>query len=266
MTSEELLRATALLSSERVDALKRITGSEKDAIELHHEMLLVSAALMPLAALLEIAIRNAVCDQLRSLFGAPNWLTSPPPPFVWRGEESDSLRRATRHAQRAMYAKKSQREKRALDDVAFPQGLPPNLSHEQRAKERQKAISITQGQLIAQLSLFFWKRLFSSDYQATLWDRSLKRIFPDKTVRRPIVAGHLEAVYQARNRIAHHEPLYGTRLADALAALEFLKTELFKGTEASSALRNLCKPHEEHLRTTAEELARRISQYSVTTQ
>lgn len=83
------------------------------------------------------------------------------------------------------------------------------------------AIQLGLGPVIAQLTLFFWKRLFSADDEAHLWSRSLKRLFPDKRVKRGEVATHLEILYQARNRIAHHEPIYGQRLASVLASVDF---------------------------------------------
>lgn len=222
LSDQEILLAASLLSGERLAAFIRITGTERDAYELHQQMMAVAAALMPVTGLIEIALRNAICENLRVMFGVPDWLNNPPPPFVWRGEESSSLTRATRQGQRAEYAKKSNAEKKALDAIAYPNGVPAKVSHEHRAKRRQQAIQIHAGQQIAQLTIHFWKRLFSSDYEATLWDRSLKRLFPNKALNRADLATQLEAIYQARNRIAHHEPLYGPRLQRALQAIDFV--------------------------------------------
>lgn len=222
LSDQEILRAASLLSSDRLAAFVKITGTERAAFELHQQMMTVAAALMPVTGLIEIALRNAICDRLGQMFGVPNWLNSPPPPFAWRGEESQSLTRAIQQGQRAEYAKTSNAEKKALDLLAYPNGVPANVSHEHRAKRRQQAIQIHTGQQIAQLTIYFWKRLFSSDYEPTLWDRSLKRLFPNKKLSRADVAIALEAIYQARNRIAHHEPLYGPRLQKALAAIDFI--------------------------------------------
>lgn len=68
----------------------------------------------------------------------------------------------------------------------------------------------------------FWKRIFSSEYEHTLWDRSLKHIFPDKQLKRAHVAVQFEEIYQARNRIAHHEPVYDKRLQRVMLAIEFV--------------------------------------------
>lgn len=231
--------AASLLSGDRLAALIHITGTERDAFEVHQQMMAVAAALMPVTGLIEIALRNAICDRLRQMFGTPDWLNKPPAPFVWRGEESSSLGRAIRQGQRAEYAKKSNAEKKALEATAYPNGVPANASHEDRAKARQRAIQINAGQQIAQLTIHFWKRLFSSDYEATLWDRSLKRLFPNKRLTRAEVATQLEAIYQARNRIAHHEPLYGPRLDNTLLAIDFIAESFGEKTRNPDAI--LCK-------------------------
>jgi hypothetical protein len=108
----------------------------------------------------------------------------------------------------------------------FRNGVPAYLTREQHAKIRQHALSVPNNQVVAQLSLSFWKRLFSPEYESSLWRPVLKRIFPDKALRRADVAVQLEHVYQARNRIAHHEPVYGYRLRDTLAAIDFIVTRL----------------------------------------
>lgn len=233
LEDQDIPRAAALLSGERLAALVRITGTERDAIEVHRQMMAVAAALMPVTGVIEISLRNAICDRLRVMFATPEWLNNPPAPFTWRGEEEGSLKRAVRQGQRAEYAKKSNADKKALDALAFPNGVPAGVTHEDRAKARQRAISINTGQQIAQLTIHFWKRLFSSDYEAVLWARSLKRLFPNKKLSRADVATQLEAIYQARNRIAHHEPLYGQRLEKTLLAIDFI-THNFEEREPSS--------------------------------
>lgn len=264
MTEDEVRQVAALVSSERLAAFVAITGTERDALELHQQTMDVGAALVPVTGMIEIALRNAVCEQLRQTFDKPDWLTHPPAPFVWRGEESDNIRRCTGFAQRAAYSKNSQAEKKALDAIAFPGGVPKATSHEARSKARQRAISITTGQLIAQLTLFFWKRLFSSDYESALWRRSLKRLFPDKTLTRAQVAESLEVIYQARNRIAHHEPLYGERLRRTLEAIDFI-TETFatKTPGPDAILARMCRPARHRLQVEADKLAMLLAQFIV---
>lgn len=70
--------------------------------------------------------------------------------------------------------------------------------------------------------MFFWKRLYSGDYEQALWRTALKRVFPNKSLKRATIATQLERIYQTRNRIAHHEPIYGRRLTDTLTAIDFV--------------------------------------------
>jgi hypothetical protein len=264
INEREIPQAIVLISSERLAKLKMITGDERDAIILHQQMLIVAAALMPVTALLEICLRNTISERLRIVFGQPDWLQNPPSPFVWRGEELNSIRRAKGQAQKAAYAKKTQYEKRLLDAKAFPEGIPINLTHEKRAKGRQKQIQITMGQLIAQLTLTFWKRLLSSDYQAALWDRGLKKIFPDRTIKRADIAEKMEIIHQSRNRIAHHEPLYGKRLENTLFAIEYISSKFGEKLDGSHTLvEKMLEPYLGTLRTEANKLTLMMSQFLV---
>ena len=217
---EKLPEALSLLSAERLAVYTSITGDVRTAIELHNLMLQTSAALMPVTAMIEIALRNSICDRLGRHFGTVDWLQNPPRPFNWRGEEADALRRSKRHAQQAGYAKRNQYQKRQLDRLAFPEGIPDGLSHQDRVKARRQHIPITFGQLVAQLTLGFWKRLFSADYESSLWDRALKKLFPDIGFTRSNVAENLEVIYQARNRAAHHEPVFGSKLDQLIASID----------------------------------------------
>jgi hypothetical protein len=265
LADQEIAQVAAWLSSERLAAFLKIAGTERDAFELHQQMMVLAGALMPVVGVIEITLRNAICDRLRQHFGVPNWLNSPPPPFQWRGEEVDALVRATRQGQRAEYAKKSNTEKRALDAIAYPNGVPPDVSHETRAKARQRAITITTGQQIAQLTILFWKRLFSADYEATLWARSLKHLFPNKALTRGQVAAELEALYQARNRIAHHEPLYGPRLEQTLVAIDFLAENFEARKPGPDALiAKVIAPLRVRLQQEADTLAAMLAKFQVT--
>lgn len=222
LSPEEVTRIASLISHERLATYLAIAGTDQDAVELHRLAMALNGALSPVLGVIEVSLRNAACERLRTAFGVPDWLTNPPAPFAWHGEEKDAIRRATGQAQRAVYMKMGSTEKKALDPVAYPTGVPANISHETRTRARQRTIAPTSGQVIAQLTFHFWKRLVSSDYDPTLWQRGLKRMFPDKSLSRGKVAVHYEVLYQSRNRIAHHEPIYGARLTKVLTAVEFV--------------------------------------------
>jgi len=116
-----------LLSAERLKALANLTGSDSAAIELHQETLRLGSALMHVTATVEIALRNAVCDNLSQHFGVPNWLTQTPVSFQWREPERKKVEQALDSARRAEYSKLSQAEKAALDVLAYPRGDHPTL-------------------------------------------------------------------------------------------------------------------------------------------
>lgn len=217
---------TVLLSEERLRTLTNLTGSREAAIALHQETLHLGTALMTIIATIEIALRNAACDKLSQHFGVQDWLVRPPAPFQWRKPELLKVATAWDNARRDEYSKLSQAEKHALDTKAYPNGRPPNKSHLDRAKDRRKQIFVSDGKIIAALTLYFWKRLYGPEYDQTLWRTSLKRTFPDKKVQRPDVAANLEYIYLARNRLAHHEPVLHQRFSDVMAAIKFVVEHL----------------------------------------
>ena len=224
LTEEEVAAVALFLSGERLATFQALAGTTRDAINLHQQMLHLASSLMGVTAVVEIALRNAICDRLSEHFKVAGWLLHPPAPFQWHASEKDKIKQAVRSAQRAAYAKKNQDDKRALDTVAFPNGVPAGISHDDRSNARQRAITVATGQVIAQLTMFFWKRLYSDDYEQALWRTALKRVFPNKSLKRATIAAQLERIYQTRNRIAHHEPVYGRRLADTLIAIDFVVT------------------------------------------
>jgi hypothetical protein len=217
---------SALLSAERIESLVALTGSITTAIELHQETLRLGASMMSITATIEIALRNTVADNLSSHFGVQDWLQRPPVAFRWKDPERKKIEAAVDSAKRAEYAKLSQAQKAELDVLAYPGGRPPNLQHLRRAKDRRRNIQITESKVIAELTMYFWKRLYGPEYDQTLWRTTLKRTFPDKKLTRAQVAIQLEHVYQSRNRLAHHEPVLHQRFANTMAAIEFIANSL----------------------------------------
>lgn len=231
---------TLFLSPERLGKLTQLTGSAKDAIELHQETLSLGASLMNVIATVEIALRNSICENLSQYFATPDWLLNPPAPFAWKKEDQNKAPDALKQARRAEYAKLTQAKKAALDRQAFPNGQPQNLSHRDRVTARRNQIPVSNGQIIAEITLHFWKRLYSPDYNQELWRTTLKRTFPNTKVTRSQVADHLENIYQARNRLAHHEPVLHKRFNETTASIVFVTTHLGeKNPSPNAPLANL---------------------------
>ena len=223
---EDTVELVRLLSPERLAALSLLTGNLKAAIELHQETLKLGAALLNVTASIEIALRNAICGNLSNHFATQGWLLNPPAPFRWKEPEENKIKTALDSARRNEYAKLSQAEKHALDALAFPEGRPAHVSHLGRAKARRAHIHVSDGKIIAELSFYIWKRLCGPDYEHTLWKPTLKRVFPNKKVKRSEIADHLENLYQSRNRLAHHEPVLHKRFHETIAAINFIARRL----------------------------------------
>lgn len=228
LTPDDADHISDFLSAPRLQTFLSLTksGLREDAIELHQATMSLGVAIMAVTGLIEVSLRNAACKQLDRIFGRPDWLRNPPQTLQWQSLEGSSIRRAQQQARRAAYSKMTGPQKSALDTQAFPGGKPPGLSHEHVASRRQAIIAVVDSQVVAQLTMHFWKRLFSDQYEAMLWKRGLRKIFPNKTLSRADVASQLEVIYEMRNRLAHHEPVYGSRLDAVLEAISFVSTYL----------------------------------------
>jgi hypothetical protein len=107
--------------------------------------------------------------------------------------------------------------------------------------------------------MYFWKRLFSRAYEQTLWKPALKPIFPNKRIDRSAVAVRLERIHQTRNRVAHHEPVYGHRLFDTLTVVDFLASNLgTAGSDGRTALHKMLRSEHAALENQAHVLRLRI--------
>lgn len=222
----DLAEITKLLSPERLGNLYRLTGNSRTAIEFHQKTLRLGTDLMSVIAVIEIALRNSICENLGQHFGQAGWLLNPPAPFHWKESERNKIAQALDNARRAKYSKLSQIDKHSLDALAFPNGRPANLAHTQRSKYRRAHIQVTDGKIISELTFYIWKRLCGPDYEHTLWRPTLKRVFPNKRIKRSDVADNLEIIYQSRNRLAHHEPVLYNRFSETIAAIKYIAQHL----------------------------------------
>lgn len=214
------------ISAERLKTYENHTDRQKKAIALHNHTLQLGSSLMSMIALLELSLRNSTNQCLIDDFGDDDWLLPGHTTLPLKSFERNAISTATSRAQQAAYSKLRSKEKSFLDAFAFPSGVPSGTSHKKVAKQRQALFVVSHGQIVSQTTFSFWKRLFSSDYEANLWKPSIKKIFPNKSLKRGDISSSLEAIYATRNRVAHHEPVYGQRLTDAMKALEFIRNSL----------------------------------------
>lgn len=93
--------------------------------------------------------------------------------------------------------------------------LPPQASPriaDARTELQRGGYPLNTPRLVAELTFGFWVSLVSRSADA-LWRACLHRAFRHARVRRDEVHRHLDHLRRLRNRIAHHEPIFGRHLA-----------------------------------------------------
>lgn len=235
MTAKEIEHLANFISAERLDKLLKLTGDLGASIQIHQDTLALNSQLIKIVATIEIALRNTIYANIMHHFEAANWLQQPPVELNLEDGDRKKIVMALDSAKRSEYAKKSQAEKAALKAEVFPKGKPRDIKPFKYVQKKRENIPVSDGKIIAELTFAFWKRLYSAEYEHQLWRTTLKRTFPNKTLKRAHVSAQLEIVYQMRNRLAHHEPVVGDRFHKLISAIGFVLQEL--NTKAS------CPPH-----------------------
>jgi hypothetical protein len=167
------------------------TRRTRESLKLYLWNAEVAAAFMVPLHLCEVAVRNAAAEAVSAHYGS-NW--------PW----STSFRRT-------------------LPNDAVGYSPRADLSNQ---AQRQS----TTGKVIPEVKFIFWQRLFTSRFDAALWDEQLLRVFPNAPdgaavpELRERVFGDLEKIRKLRNRIAHHEPIFNRQLEADLAAIHDLLT------------------------------------------
>lgn len=239
-------RLADLLSRERMGRLLALTGDEAAAVSLHQDTLALNCAMMKIVATIEIALRNAVYANIALHVGSQSWLQAPPIKLVILQYERKAIERAVESARRSEYAKLSHQNKIALKKEVLPQGRPQNMSYGAYVRAKRSPIHVSDGKIIAELTLSFWKTLFSGQYEHHLWKPTLKHVFPNRSLKRSVIATHLEVLYQTRNRLAHHEPVLHGRFAAAMNAIDLIANELemdgsLSGNPLAALIANDCR-------------------------
>ena len=92
-------------------------------------------------------------------------------------------------------------------------------AHQDISKARGRATfqgrQETPGRVVAELNFGFWRYLLATRYDGTLWRKCLHRAFP-RQPRKP-VAKAVGRLHEARNRMAHHEPMFNRPVAELRA-------------------------------------------------
>lgn len=181
-------RIERALSTPRFQTYRAIASGDEHAFALYRWNGELTAAVMPMIADLEVALRNTMHDQLAAYFGRPDW---------WASEK-------------------------LLLDRDKHQNLSQTVEKHQRKIVSGK---LTAGKVVADLMFGTWVMLLSRggnsalgqavDYETRLWRPALRRGFATTTGPRPrrpsrdAVHSRAALVQRLRNRCAHHEPVFG---------------------------------------------------------
>jgi hypothetical protein len=142
-----------------------------------------SAFYVPLQGL-EITLRNSLHVAMSARFQTDRWYDAPAMPLDTRGKEL------------VQNAKEAVRR-------GHPAVNPPHV--------------------IAELSFGFWVSLLNKKYHQSLWIPALGKAFPHAHAQRSSIHQSLDYIRILRNRIAHHEPIFGRHLAqDYQSIIQFI--------------------------------------------
>jgi len=172
------------LSGERLAPYEQVTAGVDQAQALYEWNMAISGALFETVGAFEVVLRNALHDQLRAHYairhGATPWYRAAPLDVKGKEDVEKAVDRAT-------------------------------------SKGRTAEL---EGKVVAELTLGFWRYLFSRKYQASIWP-FIKPVFLNlpASADRQTVESHVQRVHFLRNRIAHHEPIHRRRLADDYGGL-----------------------------------------------
>ena len=179
------------ISTARLDTYRAVATDDDHAWALYRWNIDLTAAFAPLACDVEVTLRNTIHDRLSAKFGRTDWWASP-----------DLV----------------------LDDTTTDMLVEVLKRHR---KQLAKG-TLSHGKIVADLSLGTWVVLLSRggtsvlgrpiDYETNLWRPTLRLGFAIGTFtsggrpRRPTrddVHARASNLQRLRNRMAHHEPIFG---------------------------------------------------------
>lgn len=177
---EELIAIPAVLSTPRFQRyLDASANNAALALAIYRWNSQVSAAFLHPLHICEVALRNAISNAIEAVYGA-RWPWAP----------------------------------------GFRQSLPE--IHPPRFSSKAELIKTankhqTTGKVVADLKFAFWVDMLTARHDSRLWMPYFEREFPFgpagmvKDDRRTLYR-EIDAIREFRNRIAHHEPIFGRQL------------------------------------------------------
>ena len=178
-SADEIRALPQILSAPRFATYLNGTGSVPKALSLYHWNAQVSSAFLFPLHVFEICVRNAAANAVESHYN-PSWPWAP----------------------------------------AFQRSLPdpPRAFSPRRDLQKISNQHATLGKVIAELKFAFWQSLYTSRHDGRLWNSHIFQEYPNfaagTTVSdaRDSIYNAIDLVRNLRNRIAHHEPVFGRDL------------------------------------------------------
>ena len=262
MDETDIKEITDLLSIERLGAINKERGFENSVIDasvidLHQESLSLSGDLMSIVAVIEIALRNAVYQNLNDYFKANKRLFQSPKPFEWLESEERKIINASNFAKRAKYNKLHEYQKIKFKEQAY---VPEGTSYHDSLVIICDPISVSDGDIIAQLTFSFWKKMYAARYKKTLWNKTLNKTFPNEKLIRKSITKNLEIILKTRDRLAHHEPIWLGTFNKTISSIKFIAQKLNQpGQNSNSLLAKLLANDIKKIQTKADAFYAKIS-------
>lgn len=180
-TAPEIHSLPDIISAPRFTTyLNAKNGNRADALRLYQWNLEVSSAFIVPLQICEVSVRNSISDAITATHGA-NW------PF----EQGFHIRLSN-----------------------------PNKHYNPRRNVQNLRGERTTGKVIAELKFAFWQYMFTSRHDGTIWNPHFRTVFPyadqNKSVQelRRNAFETLKEIRDLRNRIAHHEPIFGRNIQE----------------------------------------------------
>lgn len=178
MRPADLVTLERRLSTERLGPYRAACGGDLGAaLALYVWNAEVSAALGTTLGHVEVLLRNAMHDHLTA------WSTRRFSEPCWYRDPGGIL------------------FVEALDDI-----------DKARRRATRDGRQEAPGRVVAELNLGFWRFLLGRRYDRGLWHPVLHQAFAWQ--RRSIVHNEILVVHEARNQMAHHEPMFNRPVAD----------------------------------------------------
>lgn len=234
---------TGIISPPRIASYVAEAGDLQSAVDLYVWNVRASAALYGPLSILEIALRNALDRELKSMFG-PSWHDDPS--FVAAVTAvAEAIPRNAPHPSSGLSKPTDIRP--AISDAKKKIGA--RLRGSVRSDPTNARRMPTTDDIVGATDFGFWTKLLNADMEPLFWAKGLYRAFPHRNVRRrvprSVVAARFRSLRSLRNRVMHFESL----LSRSLPA------ELRNIVEACSWINPTCAAWIEH-HTTMDDVLR----------